>query len=278
MSISRKNYFGVPFNMTKFILEGKVIYDTATHSLYHLKQRRSQVTLATPASLCLLALLQNKDETVSLESLLSFAWTSRGINVSNNTIYQNISILRKALVNAGLSADIIKTVPKRGFVVMSDSFSAFTLPPLTENKKANNIIASQPITSDKKYLYTTRSLQQISAWVPFVIISLLGCFLAFFGGYFLTTYNQAYDSKYIYPEFQEIQSGNDCHLYRNKSTRDNSFFEDFIASHEVKCSTRRWVYFINYPPASPTFVLSCDFDILSPQKKDGILCSSDYYF
>jgi len=80
-----ENYLGVSVNMTKFILENKIIYDATTHSLSHLKQSSSQLTLAIPASLCLLALLQNKDEMVSLELLLSFVWTPRGVNVSNNT-------------------------------------------------------------------------------------------------------------------------------------------------------------------------------------------------
>ncbi|EQA1624959.1 winged helix-turn-helix domain-containing protein [Enterobacter asburiae] len=271
-------HFGVSVNMTKFILENKVIYDSTTHSLFHVKQKTSQVTLAIPASLCLLALLQNKDETVSLELLLSFAWTSRGINVSNNTIYQNISILRKTLVNVGLSADIVKTVPKRGFVVNSENFSEFISPVLSEDKIANDSINVLTVTSDEKHTCKIQFINKIIHWMAFVIISVICCLLSFFGAQFLANYNSAYNSKYIYPEFQKFHQDASCYFYRNKSTKSNVFFEDFIASHEIKCNARKWVYIFNYPPASATFVLRCTSDILSFKKNDGILCSSDYYF
>lgn len=40
-----------------------------------------------------------------------------GVVVSQNTFYQNISLLRKSLVKAGLSEDIIITVRQKGFSV-----------------------------------------------------------------------------------------------------------------------------------------------------------------
>lgn len=52
---------------------------------------------------------------------MEVVWQSRGIVVSQNTFYQNISLLRKSLKKSGLSADIIVTVRSKGFIVPADT-------------------------------------------------------------------------------------------------------------------------------------------------------------
>lgn len=259
--------------MAKFILDNKVVYDSDTHSLFHIGKRDTQINLAIPASLCLLALLQNKDEPVSLAELLSFSWTSRGMNVSTNTVYQNVSILRKALVNFGLAGDIIKTVPKRGFVVLAESFSEFEsnqeyIADVASVKKNTPPIIMEPASGQK---ITIRG-------VTSVLVSTALCLLIFYGAYFLTERSEKNQSRYIYPEFTELHQPGDCHVYRNKSVRNNGFFIDFISSHMLKCEQQKWWYIFNYPPASQTFVLRCSSDLLAFNNNEKILCTSDYYF
>jgi len=259
--------------MTKYILENKVVYDSVSHSLLLLGMRNTQVALAIPASLCLLVLLQNKDEIVSLEQLLSFAWASRGMNVSSNTIYQNISILRKSLVSFGLSPDIIKTIPKRGFVVLSESFSEFLSPPETEGGTG---ISSA--TSDMQFKKTIITPEMTFTRVIFILTLTMLCILSFFGVYKLTIYTEDYGSGYIYPAFTEVHQDSDCHIYRNKSVLNDRFFERFMASHGLKCGVQKWWYIFNYPPAAQTFVLRCSSDLLSIKNSNDIYCISDYYF
>lgn len=50
-----------------------------------------------------------------------------GVVVSQNTFYQNISLLRKSLVKAGLSEDIIITVRQKGFSVVWIHWSFLSL-------------------------------------------------------------------------------------------------------------------------------------------------------
>ncbi|MCP2124510.1 UNVERIFIED_ORG: DNA-binding winged helix-turn-helix (wHTH) protein [Pantoea agglomerans] len=262
--------------MAKFILEDKVVYDSASHSLFLLDMRSTQATLAIPASLCLLVLLQNKDETVSLEQLLSFAWGTRGMTVSNNAIYQNISILRKSLSSFGLSPDIIKTVPKRGFVVSSKSFSELTLCSETEGVKENSSTESSSVTSDVNSRHKKRT-STIMVRMAVLILPIL-CLISFFGVYSLTRYNKELDSGYIYPEFSELYQKSDCHIYRNKSADNDFFFNSFIETHGLKCDEEKWWYIFNYPPAPQTFILRCSSDLLSAGGKKGVICSSDYYY
>jgi DNA-binding winged helix-turn-helix (wHTH) protein len=265
--------------MAKFILEDKVVYDSDTHSLFHIGKRDTQITLAIPASLCLLALLQNKDEPVSHAELLSFAWTSRGMNVSTNTVYQNVSILRKALVNYGLPGDMIKTVPKRGFVVLAESFSEFenNQEPVIDVafvKSNTTTIIMEPVSDQKTTIVKKTKLRGVTS----LLISTALCLFTFYGTYFLTERSEKNHSQYIYPEFSALQQTGDCHVYRNKSLRNDGFFIDFISSHMLKCEQQKWWYIFNYPPASQTFVLRCSSDLMAYNNNEKILCTSDYYF
>lgn len=263
--------------MTKFILENKVIYDSGNHSLLIIDQRDTQITLAIPASLCLLAMLQKKNETVSLDDLLAFAWTSRGMNVSSNAIYQNISLLRKSLSKFGLSSDFIKTVPKRGFVVLEDKFSAFVN---NQNQENNEYIKNKSEIITRLDTITTRDTK-LKFTLPssiFLLIIVITCPILFYFSFKLTSYKEIKISSYIYPDFVEIKPIGDCHIFRNKSQVSDSFFINFISEHRLGCETQKWWYLINYPPATQTFILRCDSDILSKMNKNDLLCKSDYYY
>ncbi|MGX5107504.1 winged helix-turn-helix domain-containing protein [Enterobacter cloacae] len=260
--------------MAKFILEDKVIYDSSTHSLFEIDRRETQTTLAIPASLCLLALLQNKDETVSLNELHAFAWQSRGINVSTNAIYQNLSILRKQLVKAGLSGDVIKTVPKRGFVILSESFLHLENENTTDvhspvGQHATPAIDELPQANQDAITPGKHKGMLILLFVT-VVLSLLG----FEAGKRL----QEESDKFIYPSFSELTLSGSCHIHRNQSLRDDAYFYDFLAKNNFACGEQKWWYIFNYPPASKTLVLRCSSDLLSKKGNDDVLCSSDYYF
>jgi DNA-binding winged helix-turn-helix (wHTH) protein len=266
-------------SMTKFILEDKVIYDSVNHSLFHIDQRDTQVTLAIPASLCLLTMLQKKNETVSLDELLNFAWTSRGMNVSSNAIYQNISLLRKSLSKFGLSNDFIKTVPKRGFVILEDKFSVFENNQKQENsgveEKENKSAIRTKI--DNIYGTDTRSTMILQSCI-FILIMVVTCLFSFYLSFQLSNIKEIKNSPYIYPDFTEIQSIGDCYIFRNKSRVSDLFFTGFISEHMLKCENQKWWYIINYPPATQTFILRCDSDIFTKKNENSILCKSDYYY
>ncbi|SCC68798.1 hypothetical protein GA0061070_10791 [Kosakonia oryziphila] len=139
------------------------------------------------------------------------------MSVSNNTIYQNISILRKTLVNVGLSGDLIKTVPKRGFMILSESFADFVSNSGTENNSS--------VTSDNKNRARRLLSKTVTPLGSFISISIILCSLSFFVAFHLTVYKKTNNLKYIYPDFYELHQYGDCHLYRNKSVRDNFFLK-----------------------------------------------------
>ncbi|STQ07854.1 putative transcriptional regulatory protein [Enterobacter cloacae] len=52
---------------------------------------------------------------------MDIVWQRRGMMVSPNTYYQNISILRKGLKKAGFETDPIVTIPRIGLTLASDT-------------------------------------------------------------------------------------------------------------------------------------------------------------
>lgn len=262
--------------MTKFILDNKVVYDSGNHCLFFIDQPDSQTTLAIPASLCLLAILQKKNEMTSLEELLAFAWESRGMTVSSNTIYQNISLLRKSLSKFGLADDFIKTVPKRGFVVLGTKFSV-----MAGDTEKDSLVGEEeaPVIINKQTESNGGEKgPRRDAILFFMLTAIIVCGGLFFCSYKITTSNEITNSPYIYPEFTKLHYAGKCHVFRNTSLLADADFINFISAHDIECNRQNWLYIINYPPAPQMFVLNCSSDVLSADNRHDLLCKSQYYY
>ncbi|MEE7533658.1 winged helix-turn-helix domain-containing protein [Klebsiella huaxiensis] len=108
----------------EYIINNEVIFNTNANELQPLSENGEGVSLNAPTARCLQLLLESNGKIISREEFLDTVWKTRGVVVSQNTFYQNISLLRKSLLKAGLSQDIIVTVRQRGFVLDSGSHIA----------------------------------------------------------------------------------------------------------------------------------------------------------
>lgn len=101
--------------MKKFILHDRVIFSPEDNKLTPLGARGRDVMLHIPVSRILFLLLNKAGTIVSQEDIYREVWENYGQKVTSNTLYQNVSLLRKALKTAGLITVTIKTHPKSGF-------------------------------------------------------------------------------------------------------------------------------------------------------------------
>lgn len=108
----------------EYIINNEVIFNVNVNELQPLGENGEGVSLNAPTARCLQLLLESNGKIISREEFLDTVWKTRGVVVSQNTFYQNISLLRKSLLKAGLSQDIIVTVRQRGFVFASGSHIA----------------------------------------------------------------------------------------------------------------------------------------------------------
>ncbi|WMY74588.1 winged helix-turn-helix domain-containing protein [Buttiauxella selenatireducens] len=99
-----------------FLINGTLVFDPDKHSLRPVQGHDGRaVVIHTPASECLLKLLEHNNQVLTQKFLFEEVWEKHGSVVTTNTLYQNIASIRKGLKSAGLAEDIIKTMPKMGF-------------------------------------------------------------------------------------------------------------------------------------------------------------------
>ena len=75
----------------------------------------------TPAdSRLLLFFIEHRGEIVTRDAIFQAVWERYGLHSTNNTLNQYISLLRRTMTDHGLGAQVIKTIPKTGFIFSRD--------------------------------------------------------------------------------------------------------------------------------------------------------------
>ncbi|KML22934.1 hypothetical protein VL10_14660 [Leclercia adecarboxylata] len=94
--------------------------DGVMWNLEHPDRRSSFTTI--PARL-FTYLLENADKIISREELLDNIWEKYGLEPSNNSVNQYISMIRKSLIELGCEEEIIQTIPRVGFFIAKEMVS-----------------------------------------------------------------------------------------------------------------------------------------------------------
>ncbi|MHB2056196.1 winged helix-turn-helix domain-containing protein [Pantoea dispersa] len=79
--------------------------------------KKGTSSLSASAALCFELLIDNVGDLVTHDQFYDYAWRRFGMEPTSTSLYQNISALRKSLIKAGLQQDIIRTMPRRGFLL-----------------------------------------------------------------------------------------------------------------------------------------------------------------
>lgn len=105
-------------NAMLWIINDNIEFNPEMNRLASLSRPDLNIILTTPASRCLRLLLENAPSVVSQQTFFQKVWEEDGMVVSANTLYQNISIIRRGLRTVGENEDtLIITVPRRGFQI-----------------------------------------------------------------------------------------------------------------------------------------------------------------
>ncbi|HAT1613124.1 TPA: hypothetical protein I8Y22_004545, partial [Raoultella planticola] len=98
-----------------------VEFHPMTRQLRNLINPTQTVVLNSPASRCLLLLIESSDTIVTQQEFMYNVWEKLGLVVSANTYYQNICLLRKGLKEVGFPADPITTIPRIGLTLARET-------------------------------------------------------------------------------------------------------------------------------------------------------------
>ena len=247
--------------------------------LTSLKNPEVSVILTTPASRCLLLLLEASPDIVLQQDFFKKVWEEEGMLVPANTLYQNISIVRRGLRAVGdTDQKLIATIPRKGFqiddnvriikqddiVEATDSIAldiTNTLDSELPDKSFNPVIddaSSEPLITPLSQPSPIENEKQIKKMLLPVMLVLI----AFFTGFIVTSFIwYAHEEPAFFNNYTLIETDNGCHFHTRNDIHDNnnpySKYKSLILNTGLSCKSYPWVYF-PLSATSPTLTaLAC---------------------
>lgn len=263
--------------------------------------RGNPAVISASASLCLELLIENVGLLVTHQQFYDYVWRRFGTEPASTTLYQNISALRRALNKAGLQEDIIRTMPRKGFLlspqttVQRESLSSFT-PVSTESERANTLSAGgneMPDHSPPDERMRTAQNKQESDFGKknFLYFSLIEC--QFFPAFIKSKKNMAVSFMLVlilfFSSFFYIRAGlnyNDavfiysanykgCIIFNNADAwlrKDE--VKKLVDEMKIKCSTTSYVYLTAFKNADSLSYFDCEHPLSGHVRAN---CRSHYY-
>lgn len=157
-----------------YCINNNVIFDPLKHTLTSSKFYPEKDTkLNQPTSRCLSLLIERKGCVITQEDFMNEVWRKHGMEVTVNTLYQNISILRKTLKRVGIDENIIITVPKKGITLsaqvekLSDKTFLPSSPPLPLTQQEESPLNRKGSLSQFLVLWLLLLVALFALWLAF---------------------------------------------------------------------------------------------------------------
>lgn len=189
---------------------------------------------------------------VSQEELYAIVWGENSVNVTPNTLYQNVSLLRKALQDSGIPSESLKTIRGKGFI--------FTVTSVVENYVENNEITpdkTEPAKERKPVIYHLILLSSL-------VVILFGIL---FYDYSSTPWRVTHYPK----DFVFISKINGCSIFNsteNKSIENNLRVNSLIRTLPLECENYPYVYISYSERHSTVSIISCKNDMNYTEQND----------
>jgi DNA-binding winged helix-turn-helix (wHTH) protein len=280
----------------KFLINNTLYFHPAKQLLQPVSGEDNTVSLNTPASRCLLLLLQKQGEIVTKEDFFLHVWENKGQYANTNTLYQNISLIRKAFRNVGFDEDVIYTVPREGFsflgtailleddsnisddnTVLNTPYSSFSTDSVIvtdhglstdSDVKAitNESFTSLTILFVNKILQLIYDNKKMSLMFTFLLTSFL-----FFS---LHLYNLFQRDNDYFSDYQEIGKVNQCAIFKRSSDslRENDDYLNYFKQKNIYCQPEQKAFIAMDTRGVKVFVHICN-----KNERDTASCFSNFY-
>ncbi|HHA1726794.1 TPA: transcriptional regulator [Enterobacter cloacae] len=249
-----------------YIINGVVEFHPAASTLRDLNNPEQVVVLNSPAGRCLLLLIERAGSIVTQQECMDIVWQRRGMMVSPNTYYQNISILRKGLKKVGFETDPIVTIPRIGLTLASDT--QITIKE-TQLPSAEPDAPVQTVQEEVSVPQPVAPAVKRRIWLPGVLLGLL-----LFISVVVISHSRAHDN-YFVDGYRFTTMMGECRLYfaRDIETpHDRNKALSYAAPFKDECSSYPWVYISGYTLLPRASVIRCDRAMTEPNR-----CMSDYF-
>lgn len=238
----------------KIIINDTVLYIPEQHRLCPLRARGKETVLNIPASRCLQLMLQHPGKVISQSDFFNEVWQKHGQYVTANTLYQNISLVRKGMREAGLSKNIIRTVPKVGVVFsgtieIQQEESDNVIVPQSNKPEPSPVENPHPETPPPKSTGLNRKkLSRYGLYTAFIIAML-----------FLLASHQSQSARF-FSSHNQIADINQCSVYIDRDDLETNVvgYKEYLTANNVVCRPDEFVYITRLPANQSTLVLFCD--------------------
>lgn len=257
-----------------WIINDNIKFCPEKNVLVSLTNPELSVILTTPATRCLALLLESYPNVVNQKEFFDKVWGEDGMIVPANTLYQNISIIRRGLRSAGETSEtLVATVPRKGFqihktvkvtrvetnVVDSEEPAELTSPEahaIDATEKPAAFIPDSPVEPvEPVEKNTPRPLRSLFLPALLVVISFA---LGFFTLHHFLRDNPDKD---FFKDYTINRTENGCHFVSQnddiKSIGNFSRFIKIIMKTGLDCKKYPWVYFSSSSNAPALSVLVC---------------------
>ncbi|HGM5492542.1 TPA: transcriptional regulator [Serratia fonticola] len=103
-----------------FTIFNMIAFRSEDGAMWNIEQPDRRLSFTTIPTRLFTYLLENADRMVGREELLNNIWDKYGLEPSNNSVNQYISLIRKSLLELGCDEEIIKTIPRVGFYISGE--------------------------------------------------------------------------------------------------------------------------------------------------------------
>lgn len=109
-----------------FLIAGAYLYDEEKNVIWNQSADSEKITVPPTAARLLELFLEKQGIVLSRDEILKTIWERYGLSPSNNTLNQYISLLRKIFEKLGFEQEVIKTIPRAGFLLVDDISVEYT--------------------------------------------------------------------------------------------------------------------------------------------------------
>lgn len=237
--------------------------------VYRIDEPDKKILLNTPASKCLSLLLSSNGAVVTHEQLYQFAWAGEKFEPLPNTLYQNISIVRRAMRDIGLDEpEFIITIPRKGFKIKGSIAITLSAREDSEDNFTQGIKVKSPVVATLNDKESTRlsnteknnallifnSHGNVIVSVNILVFLILISTISFFMVDFDKSYNKIFDS-YI-----PLSNKGKCNNYINPQNNTETVLDPEILS--LDCAEYPYNYITKFNVAAMS-VISCRRNITS---------------
>ncbi|GMQ39853.1 winged helix-turn-helix domain-containing protein [Enterobacter asburiae] len=254
----------------KYIINERVLFKPEESKLKPLGARGREVVLNVPSSRILYLLLSKNGAVVTQDEIYTEVWEKYGQRVTPNALYQNVSLLRKALKSAGIVTLTIKTHPKSGFsyhgdIQVYEDESELPRKKWTDEPDLSRDLQQSQSIDEAEFSQTNNEEKKEavspSGKMTYWPVLRFTFFFVFITTVFLVLLPSSSDEHFT-SEQNIVARVNGCPVYVDRGNRKVSLSKILVYLREkkIRCQEHDFLYMTKAPNKNEVIVMSCNSD------------------